>query len=152
MTRNTTKKTLIFIGNVTILATITTIPSDTFIGTTDQFKYASGALVFGDINEILNAIPAGKEALELKDMHNIQVRFKSGHGTYFDFDSNTIVIDSEMTSVRAALLFVHEMIHAERFHGGLTPNINTFSKEEYVEGRLKEEAKAEAKACLLRSS
>lgn len=144
------RKAMVIIGLVTNLARVAIIPGDTIIGATDQLSGVADQPTFGDIGEILSAIPTGREALALRDAYQTPVRFELGNGSYLDYVSGTIVIDSGVTAVRAALIFVHEMVHNKQFHNGLVPNIYTSSKEEYVDARLKEEAKAEARSVLAR--
>ena len=79
------------------------------------------------------------------DRDNVQpVIGAAGAGTVYTDTTNTVTLDP--TSTTPASDFVHEMNHADAQNSGTTPNINTASRADYVNGNLAEEAHGEALA------
>lgn len=101
---------------------------------------------FDEIRAILKTVPAGREALSVLKKHDVKLRFEGGSGSAFRRQSNLVIMDSDKSPLDAALTFVHEMGHAQHYHEGKTAEAQSFSKDEYVQNRLEEEAEAEAKS------
>ena len=72
--------------------------------------------------------------------YQVGVEFRPGEGTWYEWPSNMMVIDSNKNSVKAAFSFIHEMTHASRYNQGM--NRTTLPRQEYIEKRLEEEAEA----------
>lgn len=101
---------------------------------------------FEEIQVILDAIPTGKEALSVWKGYEVKVTFEGGSGSAFRRGSNLVIMDSDKSPLDAALTFVHEMVHAQHYHEGRTAEAQSFSRDEYVQKRLEEEAEAESKS------
>lgn len=95
----------------------------------------------------LNQTPTGRSAMYIYDRDNVQpVIGAPGGGTFFTppdghGGGNTVTLDP--TSSVPASDFVHEMNHADAQHSGRTPDINTSSRSDYVNGMLAEESHGE---------
>ncbi|MBU6498466.1 MAG: type VI secretion system tip protein VgrG [Rhodospirillales bacterium] len=95
----------------------------------------------------LNATPSGRNAMNVYDRDNVTpVVGVPGGGTFYTppdghGGGNTVTMDP--TSSVPASDFVHEMNHADAQHSGKTPNINTSSRADYVNGMLAEESHGE---------
>jgi hypothetical protein len=99
-----------------------------------------------EMKTILDASATGKEALKLMEDHKVAVKFKPGGGSYFDSSSNSMVIDSHETAANSALTFVHEMNHARYYHEGLSADVSSLSREDYVKKMVEEEAEGTVKS------
>jgi hypothetical protein len=99
-----------------------------------------------EMKTILDASATGKEALKLMEDHKVAVKFKPGGGSYFDSSSNSMVIDSHETAANSALTFVHEMNHARYHHEGLSADVTSLSREDYVKKMVEEEAEGTVKS------
>lgn len=99
---------------------------------------------FDDIKAILETIPTGKEALKRYEDYKITISFVPGGGSYYS--GGVMTIDSNETVREAALTFVHEMNHAFYEKTGLTKNVATSTREEYVKGNVEEEAEGTVKS------
>jgi hypothetical protein len=111
-----------------------------------EANWPEDARRFEEIRQILETIPTGREALRLKNVHRVGVQFLAGGGSYYDSSSNSMVIDSNHPPARAALSFVHELNHARYHHEGLSANIRTLSREEYIRQMVEEEAEGVIKS------
>jgi Rhs element Vgr protein len=95
----------------------------------------------------LNQTPSGRNAMNVYDRDNVTpVVGVPGGGTFFTppdghGGGNTVTMDP--TSAVPASDFVHEMNHVDAQHSGLTPDVNTASKPDYVNGMLAEESHGE---------
>lgn len=101
---------------------------------------------FEEIQAILDTIPTGKEALSIWKGFEVKVKFEGGSGSAFRRNANLVLMDSDNSPLDAALIFVHEMVHAQHVHEGVTAEAQSLSRGEYVQKRLEEEAEAEAKS------
>ena len=95
---------------------------------------------FREIEALLQAIPTGREALRSKEEYRVRLEFRPEEGTYYNWSTNTMVIDPNKDSVKAAFLLVHEMTHASRYHQGFSAHLGELSRQAYVQNRLEEEA------------
>lgn len=92
-------------------------------------------------NRVLSAIPTGRKALQLMEEYDVRVEFGWGPGSFYIGEYNLIVINSNKRHIgAAALTFVHEMLHATRYHQGMRVDLASHSKEEYVAQMIEEEA------------
>lgn len=82
----------------------------------------------------------GRRALELQEKYKTKVTFKDGGGSYFEPDSNTMVLDSTQDTGELAAVFVHEMNHARYHHEGRSADATKVSRRQYVRSRVNEEA------------
>lgn len=89
---------------------------------------------------VLNQIESGRTALAQMDHYDVEVKFETGGGTYYQASANRVVIDGSQGPQRAALSFVHEMTHARYHNEGQREDIGVAERELYVRGRIKEEA------------
>ena len=101
---------------------------------------------FDEIKKILEAIPTGKEALSLMEKYKVSVKFIAGGGSYYSASNNSMVIDSNHAAARAALAFVHEMNHARYRHEGLTADIKSLGRQEYIRKMVEEETEGVVKS------
>ncbi|WP_458094506.1 type VI secretion system Vgr family protein [Roseomonas sp. WA12] len=95
----------------------------------------------------LNQTTSGRNAMNVYDRNNvIPVVGVPGGGTFYTPPysnglGNTVTLDP--TSSVPASDFVHEMNHADAPNSGLTPDINTVSRQDYINRMLAEEAHGE---------
>ncbi len=101
---------------------------------------------FAEISQVLNQIASGKMTLALIEKHGIGIHFESGVGSYFNPNTNQIVIDAKHEPVRAALSLVHEVTHARYLHEGSTADIISDGRQAYVEKKVAEEVEAVVKS------
>jgi len=96
----------------------------------------------------LNNTPTGREAMHIYDRNNVTpVIGAPGGGTFFTppdgrGGGNTVTLDP--TSPISASDFAHEMVHADEWGSGRAPDINTMSRNDYVNRKLDTEAHGEA--------
>ncbi len=98
---------------------------------------------FQEVENVLSTIPTGRAALEVLYRYDVEMRFESGP-TFYDRNENYIVINSNTDIVAAALLLVHESVHASSTKEGRVANVKKLSREMYIDGIMREEAEAEA--------
>ena len=85
------------------------------------------------IRNMLNQTPTGRNAMYVYDRDNVQpVIGAPGVGMSYHPDSNTVTVDPASQTPGSS--FVHEMNHADAQNSGTTPNINTASRADYVNG------------------
>jgi type VI secretion system VgrG family protein len=100
------------------------------------------------IRNMLNQTPTGRNAMYIYDRDNVQPVIGApgvgmsynppdGHG-----GGNTVTVDPNSQTPGSS--FVHEMNHADAQNSGTTPNINTASRADYVNGMMAEEAHGES--------
>lgn len=135
------KRTVLFL-NVAFIA----IGFAYFGRSNDQLDEAEGVLRLGQIQAILSQTEIGRTALAQAEQYDVKIQFKSGQGTVYRSYNNTMTIDAAHSSERAALSFVHEMVHAQHHHEGIRPEMMAVGRQAYVEARVLEEAQAVALA------
>ena len=97
----------------------------------------------GEIQHILDTIRTGRAALKTLEQQQISVRFGSGSGSHYVLEEKTIVLDSELDTVLAALVLVHEATHVKYSAEERDPDPSSLPRDEYVRRMLEEEAEAE---------
>jgi phosphoribosyl-ATP pyrophosphohydrolase len=94
---------------------------------------------FDEIIKVLNRIPTGRTALSLVDKYDIEIHFEAGAGSYFNPNTNKIVVDANHEPARSALALVHEVTHAQYLHEGSAADILSDNRQEYIEKKVGEE-------------
>jgi hypothetical protein len=89
-----------------------------------------------DTEAALNETELGRDALNWAEENDVNVVYRPGGGSYFDGDSNTIVIDSSRSPEAQANTFVHEVNHA-RNNG--EPDPEETERQEYIDAAIDEE-------------
>ena len=135
------KRTILFI-NVAFIA----IGFAYFGRSNNRLDEAETALRLGQIQTVLNQSEIGRAALAQAEQYGVKIQFKPGHGTVYQSFNNTMTIDSAHSPERAALSFVHEMVHARYYHEGIRPQMVAVGRVAYVQARVLEEAEAVAVA------
>ena len=97
----------------------------------------------GEIGQLLQQIPTGREALQVIEDHDVSVRFESGGGSYFAHLENRIIVDSQVDSLNGALMLVHEAAHARYFNAGQTAQALRLDRDDYVHHKAEEETEAQ---------
>jgi hypothetical protein len=93
------------------------------------------------IRQILQQSDSGRAALEQKEEYGVEVRAgRAGGGSFFSSSSNSITLDAGESNEEAALTFVHEMNHARYFHEGIGADVESMTREEYVNSMIEEES------------
>jgi hypothetical protein len=95
---------------------------------------------FEQIQELLKLTESGWTALALMDQYEVGLKFDHNRGTIYHVPSNTMIIDAGQSQVWATINFVHEMNHARYLHQGLRADIHELDRDEYVRGKINEEA------------
>ncbi|HSW49759.1 MAG TPA: DUF6782 family putative metallopeptidase, partial [Bryobacteraceae bacterium] len=98
------------------------------------------------MRDTLQDSAAGRHALDVMQRNGAGTRFDNSDGYYFDPSTNTMTMNPDMDPAFQTTGVVHEMTHAEAHHDGTTPNIQTSTREEYVNGMMAEEARGDAAA------
>jgi hypothetical protein len=101
---------------------------------------------FEEIKALLKSIPTGREALHLMEKYRVIVDFQRGGGTWYNWSSNMMVIDSNKDFIEASFSLVHEMTHASRHHQGMWAHLDAVSRQEYIEQLVEEEAEGDIRA------
>lgn len=135
------KRTVLFL-NVAFIA----IGFAYFGRSNNRLDEAGTALWLGQIHTILSQSEIGRSALAQAEQYEVKIQFKAGQGTVYHSINNTMTIDAAHSPERAALSFVHEMVHARYHHEGIRPAMMAIGREAYVEARVLEEAMAVALA------
>jgi hypothetical protein len=94
------------------------------------------------IRDQLQHSEAGRHALEVYDRNNVQPNFASGQAARYSRESNTVYLDPN----DPATTFVHEMGHAEPANEGTNADVQSMSRDDYVNAELREDAHAESQA------
>lgn len=94
---------------------------------------------YDEISTVLNRIPTGRAALSLVDQYDVGIYFEAGAGSFFNPNTNEIVIDANHEPIRAALALVHEVTHARYLYEGSTADILSDNRQEYIEKKVGEE-------------
>ncbi|MCA9984194.1 MAG: hypothetical protein KDE59_07870 [Anaerolineales bacterium] len=95
---------------------------------------------FEKIQAILETIPGGQDALATMKKYRIGVTYKAGVGSFYDPETNTMVLDTAENPETSALTFVHEINHGKYHNEGLDPDATTVTRDEYIKARVEEEA------------
>jgi hypothetical protein len=135
------KRTILFL-NVAFIA----IGFAYFGRSNDRLDEAEGAVRLGQIQLVLSQSEIGRAALAQAEQYDVEIHFEAGQGTVYQSNYNTMTIDAAHSPERAALSFVHEMVHAQYHHEGIRPAMMAVGREAYVEARVLEEAEAVALA------
>jgi hypothetical protein len=94
---------------------------------------------YDEISAVLNQIATGRMTLSLIDKYEVGIYFEAGGGSYFNPNTNEIVLEANHEPVRAALALVHEVTHARYLHEGSTADILSDSRQAYIEKKVGEE-------------
>ena len=94
---------------------------------------------YDEISAVLNQIATGRMTLSLIDKYEIGIYFEAGGGSYFNPNTNEIVLEANHEPVRAALALVHEVTHARYLHERSTADILSDSRRAYIEKKVGEE-------------
>jgi type VI secretion system VgrG family protein len=95
------------------------------------------------IRNMLNQTPTGRNAMNVYDRDNVQpVIGAPGVGMSYNGGNNTVTVDPASQTPGSS--FVHEMNHADAQNSGTTPDVNTMSRADYVNGMMAEEAHGES--------
>lgn len=135
------KRTILFL-NVAFIA----IGFVYFGRSNNRLDETETALRLGQIQAILSQSEIGRSALAQAERYDVKIQFGAGQGTVYKSFNNTMTIDAGHGPERAALSFVHEMVHARYHHEGIRPAMMAVEREAYVEARVLEEAEAVALA------
>jgi ribosomal protein S11 len=135
------KRTILFL-NVAFLA----IGFAYFGRSNSRLDEAETALRLGQIQAILSQSEIGRSALVQAEQYEVKIQFEAGQGTVYQSFNNTMTIDAAHSPERAALSFVHEMVHARYHHEAIRPVMVAVGRQAYVEARVLEEAEAVALA------
>lgn len=96
---------------------------------------------FDRVAAVLNQSETGSQLLKLKEIYKVGIQFEEGRGSRFQKGSNLILLDSRHDPVKAALYFAHEMVHAQTFNEGTGADINSVSRQAYINLKIQEEVK-----------
>ncbi|MEZ4434094.1 MAG: DUF6782 family putative metallopeptidase [bacterium] len=91
------------------------------------------------IETLLKKSPIGTTALDRKTEYSVGVEYQAGTGSFYDSGANKMTLDTTETAEESALTFVHEMNHAHWHHKGLGADVQTMTREAYVQKMLDEE-------------
>ncbi|MGW8181516.1 MAG: hypothetical protein ACWGQW_22535, partial [bacterium] len=81
----------------------------------------------------------GSDLLELQKTYHVSVQFEEGRGSRFRGSSNLILLDLRHDAVKAAMYFAHEMVHAQSFNEGKSADIESESRQAYIDLKIREE-------------
>ena len=98
------------------------------------------------MRDVLQDSAAGRHALDVMQRGGVQTRFDSSDGYYYDPNTNTMTMNPTMDTAFQTTGVVHEMTHAQSHQEGTSPNRDTATRDEYVNGSLAEEARGDAAA------
>jgi len=99
---------------------------------------------FEQLAAVLYQSTTGSYLLGLREAYQVTVRFETGQGSSFNQAANRILLETNRSPVSAALLFAHEMNHAQTFHEGRKPHRKSDSRQAYIDQMLWDEVKGMA--------
>jgi hypothetical protein len=102
-----------------------------------QTQVEKDAAQLKGMKDLMARSPAGAEAIKYLDDQKIPVEFAAGGGSYWD--GSKVVIDRNESTQSAGLTLVHELNHAKASKAGLSGNISTQPRDQYVSTMLNEE-------------
>ncbi len=85
----------------------------------------------------------GRHALEVYDRYNVNSTFDTGVGGGYTAATNTMNLDPAWGDFNNSA-FVHEMNHTETHFEGQEANVQTQSRQDYIDTRLRDEARGNA--------
>ncbi len=89
----------------------------------------------------------GRDALRYAREHDVKIEYgEPGKGTYYEPDKNRVVVDPTVPPGEQDQSIIHEVSHARHHLEGAAPDIRQTGRREWVDRRLNEEARSEAKA------
>jgi len=91
------------------------------------------------IRDVLANSEAGRHALEVYDRYSVNPTFVPEVGSFFNGGSNTMNLDPSENTMTSALIFVHEMNHAEAYHERRSGDVTSQTRQDYVNTMLQEE-------------
>jgi hypothetical protein len=91
------------------------------------------------IETLLKQSALGTIALDRKTEYSVGVEYQAGTGSFYDSGANKMTLDTTETAEESALTFVHEINHAHWHHKGLGADVQTMTREAYVQKMLDEE-------------
>jgi hypothetical protein len=89
-------------------------------------------------------IETGEKTLNLIEKYDVRVGFERGRGSRFLPSQNEIIIDTRHGYFSAAIILVHEAMHARYIHEGLAADITVDDRHAYVQKKIDEEIQAMA--------
>jgi type VI secretion system secreted protein VgrG len=95
------------------------------------------------IRNTLQHSARGRRALEVYDRYNVNSTFNTGVGGGYTAATNTMNLDPAWGDFNNSA-FVHEMNHTETHFEGTEANRDTQSRQDYIDTRLRDEARANA--------
>lgn len=99
-----------------------------------------------EVKPFLDASEEGKAAQDIMGKRKVTVDWLyAGSGSFFDGE-NGVHINKSENAPSAALVFVHEMNHAEYHHLGKTADISKLDRATYVKTMIDEEAEGTVKS------
>ena len=97
-----------------------------------------------DIESVMEQIEIGRQAMAMAERYEVEIQLETGQGTAYRSYSNTMVIEASYRPERAALSFIHEVLHTQYHHERMRPDMASTGREIYISARLSEEAEAMA--------
>ena len=129
------------VTSITILIIVIVVTMTQFSSLVETVNAAGGSdAEFEAMAAVLSQIESGRTALAKMEQYDIEVKFETGGGTYYQASNNRMVIDGSQGAQRAALSFVHEMTHARYHNEGQRVDIGGVDQDLYIQGRIEEEA------------
>jgi type VI secretion system secreted protein VgrG len=95
------------------------------------------------IRNTLQHSATGRHALEVYDRYGVNSTFNTGVGGGYTSSSNTMNLDPAWGDFNNSA-FVHEMTHTETHFEGQEANVQTQSRQDYIDTRLRDEARGNA--------
>jgi hypothetical protein len=105
---------------------------------------------FDQVATVLSKSVTGSELLEMQETYHVSVQFEEGHGSRFRKGSNLILLDTRHDPVKAAMYFAHEMVHAQSFNEGKSADIDSESRQAYIDLKIQEEVEGMVASFMVR--
>jgi hypothetical protein len=98
-----------------------------------------------EIRAQLEKTNTGREAQRTLSEAQTQLAFEDGDRAYYEPATNRVMVGRNLSPVDASSAVVNEATHAEASARGTSPDPTQGSREEYVNGMLREEAESSAR-------
>ncbi len=115
-------------------------------GETERYSFIHLGVNDDGLQRTLEAIPAGRNSLDIIRLHQTDVRRNTeSRGSFYNatrsrtYEANTIYLAHEVPTEQSTLTFIHEVNHVRFYQENRRANVLTTTKNEYIDQMIDEE-------------